>query len=125
MTANIDFRLVEDDVGCGDLDDNESCEETVWGVKPSSITTFSTGISGLLGVVFMPICGAITDYTPNRRKWGMISAFVIIVINAIQIFVGKDTWEMLVVAAMVRRSHLTKTYPTRFQCVNHSSFIFQ
>lgn len=93
--------LVEDDVGCGDLDDNESCEETVWGVKPSSITTFSTGISGLLGVVFMPICGAITDYTPNRRKWGMISAFVIIVINAIQIFVGKDTWEMLVVAAMI------------------------
>lgn len=31
--------LAEEDAGCKDLDDEDSCDGTVWGVKPSSIVT--------------------------------------------------------------------------------------
>jgi len=92
--------LAEEAAGCEDLKDDEDCEETVYGVKPSSVVTLSNGVMSILAALFMPACGAICDYTPYRRQVGYWSAMFLIALNAIQISIVAGQWEISVLAAM-------------------------
>lgn len=92
--------LAEEDAGCKDLDDEESCDGTVWGVKPSSIVTLTNGIMGILSALAMPIAGAIVDYTSKRKSLGYWSAMLIIFINFLQIFV-RYSWQMTVISGLL------------------------
>jgi len=93
--------IVEDEVGCGDLDDEMECEGTAWGLKPSSVMTTCLGLTGIIGSLLMPIFGAITDYTTHRRKFGYASAVIIALCVAVQCSISHDTWELCAVAQMV------------------------
>ena len=93
--------LAEEAAGCDDLKDDEECEETVYGVKPSSVVTLSNGVLSILAALFMPACGAICDYTPYRRQFDYWSAIILIGINAVQISIFAGQWEVSILAAMV------------------------
>eukprot|EP00816_Leptocylindrus_hargravesii_P010146 CAMPEP_0196818148 /NCGR_PEP_ID=MMETSP1362-20130617/64222_1 /TAXON_ID=163516 /ORGANISM="Leptocylindrus danicus, Strain CCMP1856" /LENGTH=487 /DNA_ID=CAMNT_0042196117 /DNA_START=13 /DNA_END=1476 /DNA_ORIENTATION=- len=94
------LELAERDAGCDDLKDDEECEETVYGIKPSSVVTLSNGVMSILAAVFMPACGAICDYTPYRRQVGYWSAMFLVILNAIQVSIVSGAWEISVLAAM-------------------------
>ena len=71
----------------------EDCDEKVYGAfKPAALITNIAVISGVLSALFMPVIGAIVDYTPHRWTVGTISALLIILVQAIQIGTGSQTW---------------------------------
>jgi len=92
--------LAEESVGCEDLDDDEECNEKIWGVKPSSIITLFNGVSGLISAFLMPLSGAIVDYSPYRRAVGYWTAMSIVLINGIQICIGSETWQLCVTGVL-------------------------
>ena len=57
----------EESVGCENLNDDEDCDEKVWGVKPSSIVSLTNGVMGILGAFFMPISGAVSTYYSSEE----------------------------------------------------------
>jgi len=75
---------VEEEVGCADLPPNIECDANIWGVKPSSLVTLSSGIMGLAVCIFMPLAGAIVDYSRERRKIGYWTGVCLVVFNAAQ-----------------------------------------
>ena len=60
-------------------------------MRSSSILAVMATVSGLGCAFLLPIIGAIVDYTPHRRKLAIISAFLLTLINASQVEVGKST----------------------------------
>jgi len=85
--------LAKNEAGCFEDPTIEGeCHKEVHGMKAESFVTNIATISAVLSALFMPICGAIVDYTPHRKLVGIITAIVLIVIQAIQIGTTKETW---------------------------------
>ncbi len=82
--------------GCEEEQDVE-CTAKVYGMKPSSLITVIGTVSGLLTAFFLPIIGAIVDYTPFRWECGAYSSAVFILIQAIQIGTGDRTWFVMAI----------------------------
>jgi MFS-type transporter involved in bile tolerance (Atg22 family) len=59
---------------------------------PASLVANIAILSGVLSALLMPIAGAMVDYTPYRRRLGCVSAFLMILIQAIQIGTVSQTW---------------------------------
>mmetsp|Transcript_14349 Transcript_14349/g.23229 ORF Transcript_14349/g.23229 Transcript_14349/m.23229 type:complete len:543 (+) Transcript_14349:110-1738(+) len=79
----------------GGLDpESGTCDSqvSVRGMKPSSLITNIAVISGLLGAFFMPVFGAIVDFTPHRKLTGIVSVIVLTLIQAVQIGTTQKTW---------------------------------
>ncbi|GMH84130.1 hypothetical protein TrST_g12285 [Triparma strigata] len=80
-------------------------------MRSSSILAVMATVSGLGCAFLLPIIGAIVDYTPHRRKLAIISAFLLTLINASQVEVGKSTikWKTVgylqVAAAWIYQIH--------------------
>lgn len=93
------MHLANIEAGC--MDENgiviDRCENRVYGLKPSSIMTTIGVCSGLLSAFFMPLGGAMVDYTDLRRAVGTYSAFFIHIIQAVSIFVFLETWFILAI----------------------------
>lgn len=72
-----------------DEDGNKTCDSdlagSVHGMQPASLITNIAVISGLLSAFFMPIIGAIVDFTPHRRLMGILSAALLTAIQTTQI----------------------------------------
>eukprot|EP00751_Fragilariopsis_kerguelensis_P024285 CAMPEP_0170866430 /NCGR_PEP_ID=MMETSP0734-20130129/22039_1 /TAXON_ID=186038 /ORGANISM="Fragilariopsis kerguelensis, Strain L26-C5" /LENGTH=442 /DNA_ID=CAMNT_0011243169 /DNA_START=42 /DNA_END=1366 /DNA_ORIENTATION=+ len=89
--------LAKNAAGC-DMDvppDNTKanlCDKSIHGMKADTFITNIAMISAILAALFMPICGAIVDYTPHRKLVGIITAIVLIVIQAVQIGTTEQTW---------------------------------
>ena len=49
-------------------------------------------ISAVLSTLFMPVCGAIVDYTPHRKLVGIVTAAILIVLELVQIGTTEQTW---------------------------------
>jgi len=64
----------------------------VYGLKPGSLLTTATVITGIASAIFMPLVGAIVDHTRHRKAVGIITAFIVCVITAVQINISADTW---------------------------------
>jgi UMF1 family MFS transporter len=75
--------------GCDNLDE---CDNKVYGFKPSSFITIISAISGLLAAFLLPLIGAMVDFTSRRRQVGMVTAAVMMLIQAIQIGTVQATW---------------------------------
>ncbi len=87
------------------LSENE--EQEMFGLKPSSLVTAIGTVSGILSAIMLPFMGAVVDGTPHRRQVGIISSFLLVTIQTIQICTIKETWK----------------YMALLQCLN--GFIFQ
>lgn len=92
----------------------EDCDGKVDGFKPASLITNISVISGLLAAFFMPIVGAIIDYTPYRRTTGVVSAVILSVIQATQIALYSSTWYAMMIlqaiAGFVYQVQVLATY---------------
>lgn len=110
-TALIDLATLE--AGC-DLEDDEDCENKVYGFTPTSLISNIAVLSGLLSAFFMPIIGAIVDYTPQRRLVGILAAVLMIMIQTLQIGVSDKTWFIMAIfqaiAAFLYQVEILSTY---------------
>jgi MFS-type transporter involved in bile tolerance (Atg22 family) len=82
-------RLASIDAGCTSL---QNCEETVYGLKPTSFLTAVTAAVGVTAALVMPLVGAVVDHTPHRRIIARASAAVVVVITGIQMTVNQSNW---------------------------------
>jgi len=72
--------------------DGPSCDATVYGIRPSSLlTTFST-IVGVISATFLPLMGAVVDYTSHRLAIGRWTSVLLTVMIVPSIFVSAETW---------------------------------
>ena len=91
--------LASEEVGCLEIDSDgnevivDDCQERVFGVfRPTALITNIAVISGVLSALFMPVAGAIIDYSPHRWMTGVVSAALITTIQIVQIGTGSNTW---------------------------------
>lgn len=96
--------LASKDAGCLDEEEDEvldDCEGKVFGFKPASLVANIAVIAGVLSALFLPIIGAMIDYTPHRKAVGMASALGIMAIQAVQIGTVSATWfPMMILQAL-------------------------
>ena len=108
--------LASEEAGC--LDDEltvvEDCNTRVYGMLPVALIANIAVVSGLLSAFLMPLTGAAVDYTPHRRKIGMYSAALVILIQAIQIGTLSETWFAMSVlqgiAGFLYQAQVVSTY---------------
>jgi MFS family permease len=87
--------LASEQAGCLNEEEDEvldDCDERVYGFKPSSFISNIAIISGVLSALFMPLFGAMIDYTSHRRTVGAVSALCVMLIQAAQIGTVSATW---------------------------------
>lgn len=78
-----------------------TCEKNVYGLRPSSLVAIIATLSGVLAAIFMPIIGAIIDYTPHRRLAGISSAALIWGIQFVQIWTNSQTWFAMLILQVI------------------------
>ena len=88
------LRLAAEDVGCEQAAD---CENTVYGLRPSSLLTLTSAITGIVAALLMPIVGAIVDHTRHRKLVGSVSALILIAISAGQISISESNWLVILI----------------------------
>ena len=88
------IHLASEQAGCLDADGAVvgDCRTRVYGMLPTTLITNIAVVSGLLSAFLMPLMGAALDYTPYRRKIGMYTAALIMLIQAVQIGTLPNTW---------------------------------
>jgi MFS-type transporter involved in bile tolerance (Atg22 family) len=94
LSSSILFLSAEE-AGCLNEEGDEildSCDGEVYGMRPASFLSNIAVVSGLLSALFMPVFGAMIDYTDHRRTVGAISAFLMMLIQATQIGTVSATW---------------------------------
>jgi len=96
--------LAAQQAGCEDTTTHEvdtTCEKNVYGLRPSSLVAIIATLSGVLAALFMPIIGAIIDYTPHRRLVGISSATLIWGIQFVQIWTNSQTWFAMLILQVI------------------------
>ena len=88
--------LAKDAAGCfdefGEPIAEGQCNKSIYGMKAESFITNIATIAAVLAALFMPICGALVDYTPHRKLVGIVTALLLVAIQAIQIGTVEQTW---------------------------------
>ncbi|KAL3794640.1 hypothetical protein HJC23_010068 [Cyclotella cryptica] len=74
---------------------------TVHGMKVSSLLTIGNLIAGITAGVTMPLVGALVDHTDHRKAMGALSAFVIISASGCQLILSADTWFVVYVLGII------------------------
>lgn len=82
-------RLAAQDAGCASP---FNCSSTVYGIKPSSLLTTTSAITGVMAALFMPVFGAVVDHTRHRKLVGVISGFMAVGAVGAQISISEKTW---------------------------------
>uniref|UniRef100_A0A7S2GRC7 Major facilitator superfamily (MFS) profile domain-containing protein n=1 Tax=Helicotheca tamesis TaxID=374047 RepID=A0A7S2GRC7_9STRA len=97
------LELANKQAGCPKNDDGvyEDCGKRVYGAKPSSMLSLMAVLGGVITAMFMPYAGAIVDYTPYRRAFGIGCATVLVLANTVQIFLFESTWFVLAIIQAV------------------------
>jgi len=87
-------HLAQERAGCLDENDEviDDCDGEAYGFKPATFVSNIAVISSVLSALFMPVIGAIVDYTQHRKTVGVISSVLIILIQVIQIGTVQKTW---------------------------------
>ncbi len=97
------INLAKREVGCetkippGEIKAPE-CNETVYGIRPSSLLTTYGTIVGLISACSLPLVGAVVDYTSQRKLIGFCTAIIQIGLTFGQIFISKSNWFAMTVA---------------------------
>ena len=86
--------LAREEAGC--IDDEgefiEDCDGTAFGFQPATFVSNIAVIASVLTALFMPVIGAMVDYTPHRKKVGVVVSTLMILIQVIQIGTVSQTW---------------------------------
>jgi MFS-type transporter involved in bile tolerance (Atg22 family) len=77
------------------------CNETVYGLKPSSMITTLASILSLCVAVLIPLMGAIVDYTNHRRRIGRWITFFVCCSALPQLFISEETWFPLTICLLI------------------------
>lgn len=91
--------LANEQAGCLEADGNaiEDCNGRVYGFTPAALMANVAVVSGVLSAFFMPLIGAIVDYTDHRWVVGVIASTVMTVIQVLQIGTVSKTWFPMVI----------------------------
>lgn len=81
--------------GC-DLE-SDTCSNTIYGFRPSSLISIIAVVSGVLSALIMPITGAIVDFTSYRKSLGILSAALIAAIQVVHIGTVQKTWFVMAI----------------------------
>jgi MFS-type transporter involved in bile tolerance (Atg22 family) len=86
--------LASQEAGCVDAATGRisACDTRVYGFYPSSLVNSIYAIASLVAAFFMPLFGAIIDYTDHRRTSGRMVAFLLWAIQTVQIGTVHQTW---------------------------------
>lgn len=105
------LQLASDAAGC---DSEQSCNNRIYGMKPSSLLSNIAIFSNLLVAILMPLIGAVVDHTPYRRQVGMYSAFSLTLLKGIETMISSKTWFTIacfqVLSYVLYNIHITSTY---------------
>lgn len=109
--------LASQEAGCIDDDEtstDETCENRVYGFTPAALVTNIAAITGLLAAFFMPVVGAVLDYTPHRKLVGKGSALFLCTALFVHTATLPATWFymsiLLAIAAFVFQIQIMVTY---------------
>ena len=85
------MALLASQAGCNGQD---TCRARVYGIRPSSLLPLCGVIGGLTFAVFMPVTGALIDFTPHRRRTGVITVVIVSLVNVLQatLLWSTDSW---------------------------------
>lgn len=88
------IQLAQERAGCLDEEGEviEDCDGKAYGFSPASFVSNIAVIAGVLSALFMPLIGAMVDYTEYRRAVGAGSALVMVLIQIVQIGTVAKTW---------------------------------
>jgi MFS family permease len=79
----------------------DDCNKRVYGFAPAALMANIAVVSGVLSAFFMPLFGAIVDYTSHRWAVGVVATVLMIVIQIVQIGTVAKTWfAMLILQAL-------------------------
>ncbi|CAB9526856.1 Major facilitator superfamily [Seminavis robusta] len=83
-------------------DELPPCNETVYGIKPSSMITTLVSIVSICVALMTPVIGAIIDTSRHRRLIGRCIAFFYCCVILPQVFISENTWFPLVICLMLQ-----------------------
>jgi hypothetical protein len=96
------------EVGCleetpdGDMEVTDECEERVYGAfRPATLVTNIAVISGVMSALFMPVAGALIDFTSHRWTVGVLSAALVTLIQVIQCFTSSRNWFAMAILQVI------------------------
>jgi MFS-type transporter involved in bile tolerance (Atg22 family) len=75
----------------------ETCKGKTHGANPVSLIPLIGVIGGLSSAVLMPLAGSIVDATDQRLNFGRASAMLLVLTNAVLIFIDENNWFAMVV----------------------------
>jgi MFS-type transporter involved in bile tolerance (Atg22 family) len=77
------------------------CDETIYGIKPSSLLTTYTMIVGVTSATMLPLMGAVIDYTPYRLRVGQVTSFIFCCLIFPQIFLTEDNFFAMAIIQVI------------------------
>ena len=86
--------LAQEEAGCVDEEGDviDDCDGEAYGFQPATFVSNIAVISSVLAALFMPVIGAMVDYTKHRKTVGMVASGLMILIQVIQIGTVSKTW---------------------------------
>lgn len=85
---------------CGqNFKDDESC--TIYGFNPKSVATSSSALAFLMVALFMPLIGAILDFTDYRRAVGIACSCALLSIQIVEVWTNQQTWFFMGIAESI------------------------
>jgi MFS transporter, UMF1 family len=105
------LRMASLDAGCPKPSD---CTNRIYGFRPSSLLTLASSIVGVSAALLMPIVGAVVDHTTHRRRVGLWSGVIAIMLAGLQLLISQRLWLFCLcvdaVQAFVLLVHLTAVF---------------
>ena len=101
------LNLAKEAAGCeteplaGETDIPE-CNGRVYGIRPSSLLTSYSVVVGVLATIFMPLIGAIIDYTSHRLRVGRVLAVISCALMIPTLFVSENMWFVVAVVQILQ-----------------------
>jgi len=107
--------LASEEAGCLDEGGKATdCDAKVYGFQPSSLITNIAVISNVTAALLNPLVGAVVDFTDYRHAMGTFCSFLIIAIQAVQVYTVQSTWFIMAIlqaiAGAIYQFMLTSTY---------------
>ena len=108
--------LAREEAGCIDEEGEfiEDCNGKAFGFQPASFVSNIAVVASFLTALFMPVIGAMVDYTTHRKRVGVVSAALMILIQVIQIGTVSETWLPMAllqaIAAFLYEAHILSTF---------------
>ena len=68
------------------------CTERIYGFRPASWIANIGTIGSIVTACFLPIAGAMIDFSASRKRIGFTAIMMVNVVGAIQVFIGQGNW---------------------------------